>query len=188
MQLPLQITFRHMEPSEAVEANIREKADKLESFASNIMSCRVVVEAPHKHHHKGKVYHVSVDIKLPGGEVAVSHDPGINHAHEDIYVAIRDAFNAARRQLEDYTRKQRQKIKHHETPGHGRVVQINPDDDYGMIETPDGREIYFHRNSLVGADFGQLETGAEVRFDEEAGDKGPQASTVKLVGKHHLEP
>lgn len=186
MKLPLQITFRNMEPSAAMEQNIRERAEKLDLFYDQIMSCRVMVEAQHKHHHQGNTYHARIDLKVPGEEIAVSRDPGKDHAHEDVYVAIRDAFDAARRQLEDYGRRQRVQVKAHETRPHGRIARLNPQENYGMIETEDGREIYFHRNSVVNLDFDKLEIGQRVHFDEEMGDLGPQASTVMVEGKHHI--
>lgn len=187
MQIPLQITFRDMEPSDAVEARIREKVAKLDHFYDQNMSCRVMVEAPHAHHHKGKLFQVRIDLTVPEGELLVTHehhhkDP----AHEDVYVAIRDAFDAMKRQLEDYARKRRGKVKTHEAPAHGRVSSLKPEEDYGRIETPDERVIYFHRNSVLDNAFDKLEVGSEVRFVEEAGERGPQASTVTLVGKHHV--
>jgi ribosomal subunit interface protein len=186
MQLPLQVTFRNMPRSEAVEIKIREKVDKLNKFYDRIMSCRVVVEAPHAHHHQGKLFHVNVDITVPNGELVVSRDKHDNHAHEDLYVAIRDAFNAAQRQLQGYARKQRNDVKTHDVPPHGRIVDLVPAMDYGTIATPDGREIYFHRNSVLNGGFDALEVGVEVRFSEVMGEKGPQASTVQTVGKHHI--
>lgn len=117
MELPLQITFRNMDPSEAVEANVREKATKLDRFFDRITSCRVVVEAPHRSHQKGMLYVVRIDISVPGSELVVTHNGPKNHAHEDVYVTIRDAFNAAVRQLEDYVQKSDpKKQKSHETP------------------------------------------------------------------------
>jgi ribosomal subunit interface protein len=104
MDLPLQITWRDIPPSEAVEADIREKAQKLEQFYDHIVSCHVVVEAPHAHHHKGKLYRLHIEIKVPGHAINVSRVPEQNHAHEDLYVTVRDAFDAARRQLQDYAR------------------------------------------------------------------------------------
>lgn len=186
MQQPLQITFRNMEPSAAVEAKVRERAEKLAHYYEPIMSCRVVVEAPHKHHHKGGLYHVRIDLTVPEGELVVSHERARHHAHEDVYVAVRDAFDAARRQLEDYARRQRGQVKAHEEVPHGRISQLFPEEHYGKIETPDGKEVYFHKNSVLNADFDKLEIGTEVRFDEEEGERGPQASTVKVVGKHHI--
>ncbi|MEW5972731.1 MAG: HPF/RaiA family ribosome-associated protein [Pseudomonadota bacterium] len=184
MQLPLQITFRDIPPSEAIEAAIREKAQKLERYFDRITSCRVIVEAPHKHHHKGKLYEVSINITIPGHEIVVSRDNHDKHEHEDIYVSIRDAFVAAQRQLDAYVGKMRGEVKTHEMPAHGRVIEITP--DHGTILTPDGREIYFHPNSLLNEEFEDLEKGAEVRFAEEEGEKGPKATTVHVIGKHHI--
>jgi len=186
MQIPLLITYRDMEPSEAIDIKIREKAQKLETFAEHITSCRVIVEAPHKHQHKGKIYVVKIDVTLPGEEIVASRDPGKNHAHEDVYVALRDAFSAVRRQLEDYVRRRRNKVKTHEIESHGQIIQLFPFEDYGVIKTSDDREIYFHRNSVINADFDKLETGTSVHFVEEMGENGPQASTVHVEGKHHV--
>lgn len=183
MKLPLQVVFHDLQPSEAIEARIQEKAEKLDQFYDQIMKCRVVVEAPHRHHHKGKLYSVRINVTVPDEELVVSRNPGKHHAHEDVYVAIRDAFDAMRRQLEDYARRRRGKVKRHEEAPHGWVSRIFRKEGYGNIETPDGRLIYFHQNSLIDADFSKLETGSEVQFVEEAGDLGPQASTVYIVGK-----
>ncbi len=109
MKIPLQITIRGIEHSDALETHIRDKADKLDEFFDRIMSCRVVVEVPHKHHHQGKQFTVRIDIGVPGSEIVVNRD----HA-EDVYVALRDAFDAAKRQLEDYARKIRGDVKTHQ--------------------------------------------------------------------------
>ena len=109
MQVPPQITIRDMEHSDALEAHIRDKVNKLDEFFDRIMSCRVVVEMPHKHHHQGKQFNVRLDIGVPGSELVVNRD----HA-EDVYVALRDAFDAAKRQLEDYARKMRGDVKTHQ--------------------------------------------------------------------------
>jgi ribosomal subunit interface protein len=181
MQGPLEINFRGMDRSDAVEARVREKAAWLESFHDRIMSCRVTVEAPHRHQHKGRIYTVGVDVTVPGAELVVNRDPGADHAHEDVYVAIRDAFDAAKRRLEAHNRKhQGKELAHAEHPGHpeGTVAEVFPDDGYGRIDTDDGRSIYFHRNSVLGDAFGTLKVGARVGYVEEAGDQGPQASTV----------
>jgi len=186
MQLPLQVVFRDMEPSAAVEAAVRERAEKLETFGERIVSCRVAVEQHHRRHHQGNLYHVRVDLKLPGEQIVASRAPAEHHAHEDVYVAIRDAFNAVRRRLEDHNRRRRGDVKTHETPSHGRIAELYPDD--GRIETPAGDLVYFHRNSVVDADFERLDIGAEVRFVAETGELGPQASTVYVIGKHHVVP
>jgi ribosomal subunit interface protein len=182
MQVPLEITFRNLPPSPAIEADIREKAAKLETFCDRITSARVIVETPHRQHRQGKLFHVRIDVRVPGRQLVVSREPGAHHAYEDIYVAIRDAFDDAKRQLEDYAREMRGTLKTHAPSGHGRVARMHAEDGYGFIETPDGREIYFHRNSVVDAHFDRLNVGDDVRFSEEAGERGPQASTVHMAG------
>jgi len=186
MQMPLQISFHGMEPSPAIEARIREKAAKLERFYDRIIGCRVTIEAPHRHHRHGKLYNVRIDLSVPGKDVFVGHSGPLNHAHEDVYVAIRDAFNAAGRQLQDHVRKAQGAVKLHVAPSHGKVVRLFP--DYGFIEMPDGQEVYFHRNCVTDEAFDELDIGSEVRvvLDEKEGIEGAQASTVTLIGKHHI--
>jgi len=188
MKLPLQVTFRDIEPSEsgAIEADIHEKASKLNQYCDQIMSCRVLVERHHQHQHQGSLYHVRIDITVPGKELAVSRDPQEHQAHEDAYVAVRDAFDAAKRQLQDYNAKRQQHVKHHEVEPHGRIARLVPKEDYGFIETDNGKEVYFHRNSLLNAELEALKVGTEVRFHEEPGEQGPQASSVHIEGKHHV--
>jgi cold shock CspA family protein len=186
MQVPLEIRFHNLDHSPFVEAAVREAAKKLERYADQIIRCQVTIEAPHKHHHQGNLFKVTVDVRLPGGEVIASRGPSEHHAHEDAKVALRDAFKAVRRQIQDHVRVRRGKVKSHETAPHGKIFELNREAGFGRIRTPDGREVYFHRNSILNADFDHLETGAQVRFDEEAGDQGPQASSVHVVGKHHI--
>jgi cold shock CspA family protein/ribosome-associated translation inhibitor RaiA len=186
MQIPLQISFHGMDPSPPVEARIREKVASLEHFHDRIVGCKVVVEAPHRHHHKGKLYNVRIDLSVPGKDIFIGHTGPLNHAHEDVYVAIRDAFNAAGRLLEDHARRMRGDVKTHMAPEHGKVVRLFP--DYGFAETPDGREVYFHKNSVANGGFDKLEVGSEVRLAiaEGEGVEGAQASTVTPIGKHHV--
>lgn len=184
--LPIQISFRHMDHSAALEQNIRERAEALLQFSERVMRCDVVVEQKHQRHQQGNMFDVRIHITVPGDEVVVSHENSANHAHEDAYVAVRDAFDAARRQLEDNLRRVEQRIKRHTPPQHGRISEVIAMLDYGRIETSDGRDIYFHRNSVTNADFDKLDVGMEVRFNEEMGDEGPQASSVQLIGKHHI--
>lgn len=182
--IPVQVTFRDMATSPAVEAAIREKAETFERFADRITNCRVVVEAPHQRHRKGKLYQVHIDLGLAGGSLVVGREGPMNHAHEDIYVAIRDSFRAATRMLEEHERKRRGNVKTHETPPHGAIVRMFP--DHGFIRASDGQEIYFHRNSVVDGDYDKLEEGDTVRLTLAEGEKGPQASAVTLIGKHHI--
>ncbi|MDO8706720.1 MAG: HPF/RaiA family ribosome-associated protein [Sulfuricaulis sp.] len=112
MQTPLQVTLKDMPQSEAVESRIREKAEKLSRFYDRIMGCRVVVESPQRHQHQGKLYSVRIDLTVPGAELVANRAQD-----EDVYVAIRDAFMAITRQLEDFARRQRGEVKAHKTPG-----------------------------------------------------------------------
>jgi ribosomal subunit interface protein len=178
MKLPVQITVRNASVSEVVKNEIRDRVDKLEQFSNNIMGCRVTVDSPHRHQHQGMQYTVQIDLTVRGAELVVKRQP-----HEDVYVAIRDAFDAARRQLEEYERRLRGDIKIHEAPSQARVVKLFPDDGYGFLEASEGYEIYFHRNSVLGDAFDRLTVGTEVRFVEEEGEKGPQASTVVIARK-----
>lgn len=186
MQTPLQITFHNLQHSPAIEAQVRTRVEKLEQYCDGIIGCRVVIEVQHRHHQHGNRYRVKVDVTVPDATLVASREPDEHHAYTDVYVALRDAFDVVERQLEDYARRRDRRVKAHEAPPHGRVVELAPDADFGRIETREGRLIYFHRNSVVNAEFDALQPGDEVRFSEEAGERGPQASTVYLVGKHHI--
>jgi ribosomal subunit interface protein len=178
MKLPLQITVRNASVSEVVMNEIRERVAKLEQFSGNMMGCRVTVDSPHRHQHQGMRYTVQIDITVRGAELVVKRQP-----HEDIYVAVRDAFDAARRQMEEYERRLRGEVKNHEAPSQARVSKLFTEEGYGFLEAPNGYEIYFHRNSVLGDAFDRLTVGTEVRFVEEEGEKGPQASTVEISRK-----
>lgn len=189
MRLPLQITYRGMDSSPTIDAQVHRAAAELEQFFDQITSCRVVVEAPHRHRRKGNIYHVRVDLTVPGTELVAGRDPAEHHAHEDIHVAIRDAFRAARRQLQDQGRRQAGRTKLHVLPLHGEVLRVFAEQGYGFIQGVDGQEVYFHRNSVTDG-FEALEPGVEVRYvlHEGEGEHGAQASAVTRIGKHHLPP
>lgn len=181
MRLPLQITFRHMDPSPALEARAGELAARLEKFSDQIALCHVVIEGPHGHMQQGERFVITMDITVPGKEITVRRARPFDPSHEDAYVALRDVFRAARRRLQDYERRRRQDVKTHVPAPQGRICELHPEQDFGRIETPDGRFIYFHRNSVLDHPFDKLTTGTRVRFTEEAGAQGPQASTVHVV-------
>lgn len=201
MVLPTQITFRNMVSSENVKEWIRAEAGKLETFYKPIMGCRVAVEIPHRHRRKGAAYGVRIDLTLPGGEIVVKRSPTLAHRlrqvretavtkHEELdaprknlRIAINQAFEAASRRLQEYARKQRREVKQHEPLPVARVNRIFPDDGFGFITAPDGREIYFHQDSVLNGAFKRLSIGTVVHFAEEKGEKGPQASTVRIAGK-----
>jgi ribosomal subunit interface protein len=187
MEHPLQITFRGIEATDAIRQAVEERAAKLETFYEKIQSCRIVVESPHRHHHKGNVYHVRVRLEVPGEEILVSRDPPEHAQHEDLYLAINDALKETARKLEDYVRRRRGWVKEHVGPSHARVARLFEDEGYGFLESEDGREIYFHENSVLDGAFRRLRVGTEVRFAEERGEKGPQATTVDVVGEEKRE-
>ncbi|MGE0821885.1 MAG: HPF/RaiA family ribosome-associated protein [Candidatus Binatia bacterium] len=180
MELPLEITSHDFALTPAIEADIRERAVKLDSYYERIMRCRVTIEAPVGHHHRGGPFKVTIDLTVPGGELVVNRQQ-----NEDLLVAIRDSFDAMRRRLEDYVRQHRGDVKVHESQPQGRVAKLFPEEGYGFLESADGREIYFHSNSVLEPGFDKLSIGTEVRFVEEQGAKGPQASTVSFIGAPH---
>lgn len=184
MQLPLQITFRDMDASPALEQKIRDKVARLERLHPEIISCRVIVEPDFRRHQKGNHFRVRIDLGVPSRELVAGREPPQHQAHQDPYVAVRDAFAAIEKQLDSYVQRRRGDVKRHQTPPHGHVAALG--DDHGTIQTSDGRSVYFHRHSVLDEDFDALNLGDEVRYAEERGDEGPQASTVKTIGKHHL--
>ena len=176
----MKITFHGLRQSDSLAAWIREWAAKLDSVYPRIQRCDVAVEAPHSR--QGPAYRVRIDLTVPGNELVVSRDPGPDGAHRDPYVAVRDSFRAARRQLEDHVRKNfRGEQKAHVRPAHGRVTYLDAEGEWGLIDAEDGRQVYFHRNSVVGG-VDRVGLGDEVRFAEEVGEKGPQATTVATIG------
>jgi cold shock CspA family protein/ribosome-associated translation inhibitor RaiA len=201
---PVQITFRNLEASEALEEAIHARVAELDTYHPRIIGCRVVVDVPHRHHERGRHVTVRIELSLPGEDVVVSHEPtrypalkdlgeealrkeeDIEAVHKYAEVAIREAFDTVRRRLQDVLRRQRGLVKSHQPPDHGRVASLAA--DHGFIETADGREVYFHRASVLDDRFSELQVGSEVAFVEERGDKGPQASTVRLLGTHHYVP
>jgi cold shock CspA family protein len=203
---PLQITFRNGVLSPEAELRIRLEAAKLETFYSRIMGCRVEIESPHRHHRHGSPYHVRIDLTLPGGELVIKHEPSlrtrarqsgelklkkhleVSAPFKQLRLAIAEAFKKAGCQLQDYVRRQRGDVKHLEMPPRARITQLFPDKDYGFMVTPDGRDIYFHADSVLNNAFGRLKIGTLVSFAEEQGERGPQASTVKIVGKQGPRP
>jgi cold shock CspA family protein/ribosome-associated translation inhibitor RaiA len=203
MQLTPTITFRGMDRSEALESEIRARIDKLETYYQSIMGCRVLVELPQRHHSTGNRYHVRIDLTVPGGEIVVAHDASLHANAQDIdiekarkadepdperkhaRVAVREAFDIARRRLQDYGRRQRGMVKNRVRQPRGRIVRLFPIDEYGFIEAEDGHEVYFHKSSVLGNVFARLAVGSVVSFVEELGEKGPQASTVRLPHQRH---
>jgi len=184
METPVEIDFQGMAAQPQVRSAIDKHMSELEERFGRITAGRVVVKAPGGHHHIG-LYEINIRLALPDGrEVNVGRTPQEDERQSDLTFAINDAFKHARRQLQDEVRRMQGQVKQHEHEPAALVARIDPSGEFGFLETSDGREIYFHRNSVIGGV--PLKQGARVTFVEEAGDKGSQASAVKLMGKHSL--
>jgi cold shock CspA family protein/ribosome-associated translation inhibitor RaiA len=199
MILPVQVTFRGLDASPALRELIDEEARKLERFYGDAISCRVAIECAAGHHQKGKPFHVRIELGVPGDRLVVDSKPNslansendrrvksaeIHPEQKDAVLAVRDAFRTMGRLLEDFARRQRGEAKvHGETRAHAHVVKLFPLDGFGFLEAADGREVYFHRASVLDGGFDRLTIGSRVAFVEEDGEKGPQATTVKLLAR-----
>ena len=199
MQITPTITFHGVDRTDALEAQIRTRIDGLETYYDGITSCRVLVGLAQRHHESGNRFHVRIDLTVPGEEIVVSHDASLHAAAQDVdaetlprdaepdperkhaAVAIREAFDIARRRLQDHARRQRGTVKVAARQPKGRVVRLSPIDEYGYIEAEDGHEVYFQKSSVLNDGFDRLAVGSRVSFAEEPGEKGPQASTVRLT-------
>ncbi len=188
MQVPLHVAYEgKLDASPSLKQRIEREAERLERFGESITSCHVTIRGRSGNRRQGDLFDVRLRLAIPGrADVVVDRNPSADHAHEDPYVAIRDAFDAARRQLQDHARREDGAVKRHAAPPHGKVARIIADEGYGFIETPDGQDIYFHRNAVAHGGFDALTVGDEVAFVEVAGEKGSQASTVRKLGKTHI--
>jgi cold shock CspA family protein len=191
MQAPIEIAFQHCKPSEEIRAEVAKQAKRLEKFSDRITSCHVAIAGPQTRHRQGDLFKIDVRIAMPEHrDVIVTRTHGDAPEREHPLVAVREAFDAAVRQIEDLARETRdqvkdRQVKDHQTESHGRVTKFLAGEDCGFIETEEGREIYFHRNAVLGGAFDRLTVGSEVLFVEEQGVKGAQSSAVRLVSKHH---
>ncbi|MBI2521655.1 MAG: HPF/RaiA family ribosome-associated protein [Bdellovibrio sp.] len=190
---PIEISYRDFESSKALQDKIYQEAAKLGRYFEQIMFCRVVVSAPHRHHHQGKVYHVNILINIPGlDEIVVTNEPETNKGHEDAFVAIRDAFRSMEQELSHRFKKMsdRRREGNRSRQLHGIVEKLFPGEDYGFAKGEDGIDYYFHKNSVLHNDFARIEIGDYIRFAHELGDKGPQISSLTLLKKnigYHVE-
>jgi ribosomal subunit interface protein len=176
MQVPLELSARRATLSPQFEAELRTRVDKLERHYRRITSCRIAVEGPSNHHQEGGPWRVRLDITVPGGELVADKEA------ETLNAAVQDAFDAAERQVEEFASKRRGEVKTNITPPEGTVLRIFPEEGFGFLAGEDGRELYFHRNSVLDPGFEALAVGARVRYAEEQGFEGPQASTVNPAG------
>ena len=173
MEIPLKIIFHGLEPSSTLETRIQEKVRGLEKFHSHIIGGRVVVERLQKHSQQGDLYTVHLEITVPGADIAVTRE-----RDADVYIALREAFDAVRRRLEDRERMDRGETKAHEPQIRGQIVRIFPEEGFGFIQSEEGREVYFNRDNCVHPAFDHLDIGDTVHFLVVEGGDGPQARRV----------
>ncbi len=197
MNLTPQIAFRNMKSQPRLEEAVLKEVARLERFFDRMTSCRVMIQGPKRQ--ERNLYHVRIDIGVPNERLVVDHHPSLHgtlqdleaprkskqtdleRSHRDAVRTIHDAFGEMRRRLQDYVRRMRGLTKQHGSGILAKVTKLFPETGYGFLETPDGREIYFHRNSVLDGRFEHLRIGSDVHFVEEPGEHGPQASTVKVV-------
>jgi cold shock CspA family protein len=183
MRVPLELNCVNITKTEDLDSLVRKEAEKLERVCVHMISCRVSVERPQRHQRTGSSYRVRVNVRVPQGhDLIAKREPGEGGLHEDLATVVRRTFRAMQRQLQELTQKQRGEVKAHEEQETRAVIeQLLPEKDCGFLRTVDGRQIYFHRNSLLNRDFDGLRVGAGVGFSELMGEEGPQASTVRVI-------
>lgn len=190
MQTPLEIAFKHVEPTDEIKELVHEKVSHLETFYDGITSCHVYIRAPHQSQRKGNLFEVTIEVRVPGDELVVHHNQNDVPEHEHLRVAIRDAFAAMAIELKRWKGQIRGEVKAHDGPLQGKIVEIHHDRDFGQIIATDNRLIYFHRNSVVDGSFDELEPRDEVELVVQTGESGigPQASTVRKIGALQYDP
>jgi cold shock CspA family protein len=189
MQVPLHIELQGMGERPDIRQVIQTRVAELEQRFGRITACQVFVRAPGEHHETGGPYHVTIRLTLPNAsEVNVGRTVPLDERHGDLSFAIHDAFKRARRRLQDYARRIQGQVKQHEHQPTGTVIRLDGGGEFGFLQANDGHEVYFHRNSVPHDGFRRLRVGSRVAFSEEMGEKGPQASTMRLLGKHGLRP
>ncbi len=189
MQRPVQLRWHHIPPSEPLVERVQEKVAALDRIYDRLTGCIVTLEQPSQHHRQGgPQYRVRIELAVPGGKLVVGRDPTRTRTHGDLYAAVNAAFDEARRQLRDRVQRLEDEAKAPPPPPRGMVAKLFPEDGYGFLRTPDGREIYFNERSVLKGAFGKLRVGSLVRFVEEAGEEGPQASTVTPLRRRAAVP
>ena len=176
MAIPLEITVLDIEKTAPIEERIQKKVEKMEQFFDRIECCKVVIEEPQKHKHQGKLYNVRLEVNVPGKQLIVN-----KHPNEDLYVAIRDSFQAMYRQLEGFSQKIRGETKSHFDLKRGSIDRLF--NDYGFIKTPEGLEYYFHESNVQSPNFDELKIGSLVTFIELQSGDTLQAGHISANGK-----
>jgi len=183
MQVTPQVIFHDVNRSQWVEDYIGERVQRLDRFAAGITSCRVTLAQEGASRHKGNRYSVLVEARVPPQhDLTVRKQQNLRNMQQQLPALINLAFGAIERQLKKTAALRRGEDKLHDGQPHHGMVERLYDEGYGFIRAlDDSRQFYFHRNSVLHGEFEALAVGAEVRFNAEEGDKGPQASSVQLV-------
>ena len=182
MQLPIEISYRGVAKSDEIETLVRDKANRLDKFCDHISRCDVVIEQPNHAQHSGSPFRVRIDVTVPPHhELVVDEKPTKHEMHEPLTKVIGDAFRSMERQLKELTARQHHKVKTHDDGAHALISKLFAADGYGFITDMQGRDVYFHRDSLKNADFEKLKVGTEVRFDEVSSEKGAHATSVHII-------
>ncbi|MFW5718314.1 MAG: HPF/RaiA family ribosome-associated protein [Spirochaetota bacterium] len=185
MEVPIEITFRNADHTDQIDQLIRDEAARLERFHDRITSCHAIVERPQEHLHSGRQWRVRLDITIPrGNEVVVRKEAGKGDMHEQLATVIKDAFDAAERQIKELHERQRGDVKQSaESDFVGIVTRVFPEEGYGFIMDPSEQDIYFHRNAVLGGGFDRITEGTAVWYQTEVGDDGLQATSVRIEDK-----
>ncbi len=188
MKITPQITLRNIEHSPALKKEIISYVEKLEKFHDHITGCRVSVEKKQKHQDSGNPYRVRIDVTVPPGhEIVIKRKSTEGELHQPLSAVLNEAFEATERKLKKLKEIQSRDVKKHpEQEVNGVIYKLFKSDGYGFIKSTDGSEVYFHRNSVLHNKFDGLKTGTGVHYVEEMGEKGPQASTVRVITRHSL--
>jgi len=187
MQTPVQIELEGIRKTPELQTAIDKHIVELEKRFGRVTVCRIVVKGPADRHQTGGQHEVSIRLALPDGrEVNVGRTPKQDERYADLTFAIDNAFKRARRRLQDQARLMRGQTKTHDSRPIGTVVRIDPSGEFGFLESTDGHEVYFNCNSVLDDGASSIAPGVRVSYVEEIGEKGAQASTVKVLRKHGL--
>lgn len=182
METPVEIDYQGMVATGDLRDAITRRLQQFEERFGRITAGRVALKTPSGHHHTGGLFEINIHLALPdGSEVNVGHTRQDDRRYADLHFALNHNLQASAPPAAGQGAKAGGTVKSHWGQSVGIVRQLDPLGEFGFIETSEGREIYFHRNSVLNGDFSRLTVNARVSYAEEEGDKGPQASTVRLL-------
>jgi cold shock CspA family protein len=190
MQVPIEIRFHGLEPSESLESEVRAQAERLNRLYGRLTACRVSIEPPPHQRRTGNLWNVHIELSVPGKTLVVSREPHkahLRHARPDIRKAVKEAFKAAERQLKEFKQVRRGEVKPHDVPLQGQVASLDPAGNYGFLITNTGGELYFSRTSVMNDGFDRLKVGDTVHYSQIDGDSGPVANKVWQAPSHNLD-